>query len=306
MSLLVGVIWTGSWVFAQAPAGKNAGNATGQLTPDSVVLAIGDVKITVRDVEDYLAALPPQPREYYSKQGRAQLPDLLITNKLLTQEAVKRGLDKQKSVQKSLQIARESILTSAVQEQVIAESRMTDEQAAQFLEANKLVFEEAHVKRIMLSHSTALPIMSGKKYPPKEEVQKKADELHKKLVDGGDFEELAAKFSDDMMTSGKGGDLGFVRRPRQQKFQEIKQTDIPISPPVESVIFSIPIGSISDVIDGPFGFEIVKVEERRLPKVADVKQEMETKVQMEKLEALMKDLRGKSQIRVEQGYFNRK
>jgi parvulin-like peptidyl-prolyl isomerase len=291
---------------AQNPAEKKAGNEAGKGSPEAVVMTVGDIKITARDVEEFLSALPAQYREFYAKQGKAQIPDLLITNKLFSQEAVKRGLDKQKSVQRSMQIARESILVAAVQDQIAAESKMTDEQAAQYLQANKLVYEEAHVKRIILAHKSALPLWAGKEFPTKEEAQKKADEIKKKLAEGVEFEELAAKFSDDTMTSGKGGDIGFVRRPTQQKSQNAKPGDVPITPPVESAIFSIPVGSVSEVIDGPFGFEIVKVEDRHLPKVAEIKEEMEARARMDKTEALMRELRSKSSITVDQGYFKGK
>lgn len=302
---MIVILLCGIEVCAQSPANPNSPATQPKVSPDAVVLTIGTTKITAKEVEDFVGALPPQYRAYFAGPGKPQIPDLITRYKLLAQEAERRGLDKDGDVPLKLRIARESILMGAVEAQIVRESPVTDEGAAKYLNDNKAIFEEAHAKRILIAHKSSIPTTTAQDLPSKEEALAKANEIRKKLADGGDFEEQASKFSNDILTSGKGGDMGFIRRANPQMNQAPKQGQIPITPPVEEVIFSIPIGSISDVIDAPFGFEIVKVEERRIPKVADIKKEIEMRIRSAKMEDLLKGLKEKTQIKVEPGYFSR-
>jgi parvulin-like peptidyl-prolyl isomerase len=288
---------------AQNSPVPSAGSTPRKFSPEDPIITLAGVKITVKEVEEYLAAMPPQYRSYYSGQGKAQLADLLITNRLMSLEAERIGLDKKKEVLMSIQIARESILVKAIQDQIDRETVLSDPEAQKYLDEKKSSFEEAKVKRIIIAHKSAVPIVDPNKLPAKEEAETKANDIRKKLAAGGDFEELAAKNSNDMMTSGKGGDMGYIRRVSPQQAQNPKPGQIPIPPPVEQVIFTLPIGSISEVIDGPFGFEIVKVEDRRFPKLADARKEIEQQIKRQKLEALNQRLREKAAIKVEAAFF---
>jgi peptidyl-prolyl cis-trans isomerase D len=81
-------------------------------------------------------------------------------------------------------------------------------------------------------------------------ARKKADDLLAQLKAGGDFEALAKKNSDDPGSASKGGDLGFFPRGR-------------MTPAFESAAFALEPGSLSEVVETPFGFHIIRLEERR-------------------------------------------
>jgi parvulin-like peptidyl-prolyl isomerase len=292
------------FVQGQSPANANPPVVQPKVSPDTVVLTIGNLKITAKEVDDYVEALPPQYRAFFAGRGKPQVADLILRNKLLSQEAAKRGLDKKSDVQLSLRIARESILVAALENQVKKENPVTEETAAQYLRSNQRIFEEAHVKRILIASRSSVPISTARELPSKEEALAKAEDIRKKLLEGADFAEMAAKYSCDMMTSGQGGDLGFIRRIDLQNIQAPKPGQVPIVPEVEEVIFSTPAGSLSNVIDAPFGFEIIKVEERRIPKLEGVQKEITTRIYNEKMGALLKGLREKAQVKIETGYFS--
>lgn len=84
----------------------------------------------------------------------------------------------------------------------------------------------------------------------KARTRKKAEELAAKAKGGADFAALARKNSGDKATAAAGGDLGFFPRGR-------------MSPAFESVAFALPVGQVSDVVETPFGFHVIKVDERR-------------------------------------------
>ena len=79
---------------------------------------------------------------------------------------------------------------------------------------------------------------------------------------GEDFAALAEEYSQDTGTASNGGDLGFFGRGRMVK-------------PFEEAAFDMEVGQVSDLVETPFGFHIIKVEAiqperiRPLEEVAD-------------------------------------
>lgn len=76
-------------------------------------------------------------------------------------------------------------------------------------------------------------------------VRTKAQELYSKVTSDGDFSELAKEYSEDKISSSKGGDLGWLNEGA-------------VSPEFSKVAFTLKEGEVSQVIQTPFGFHIVK------------------------------------------------
>ncbi len=66
---------------------------------------------------------------------------------------------------------------------------------------------------------------------------------------GGNFEDLAKKYSEDDGSKAKGGDLGWI-------------VEGQTVPQFQQVAFSLPKGSISDLVKTEYGFHIIKVLDR--------------------------------------------
>lgn len=277
---------------AQTPTDPKASS-----NDEKAVISIGDQKITAKEVNKMLESMPPQYRPYYSGPGRRQLADFIVNNRLQAEEAEKRGVEKREDVQMKIHIAREGILAAAVREELEKEIIVTDETLQKYLDEQVSQYEEARVKRIVIRSKSSLPFDPAKpadSFPSDEEAQAKADDIHKKLVEGGDFEELAAKFSNDPMTSGKGGDMGFIRRGNQAQL---------IVPPLENEIFSIKIGTIGDVMKTALGYEIIKVEERRVPKLSDIRKEIEMAYRKQKGDEWLKERKSHYTIQIDDVFF---
>jgi peptidyl-prolyl cis-trans isomerase D len=78
----------------------------------------------------------------------------------------------------------------------------------------------------------------------------KADDVLSQLHKGGDFAELAKKYSDDTATAKEGGVVG----------QLVQGSGS--APEIEKVAFGLNKGQISDVIPTSYGFEIIRVDDK--------------------------------------------
>ena len=82
-----------------------------------------------------------------------------------------------------------------------------------------------------------------------EEARERAAEIGKKLTEGADFAELAREYSDDPITSGKGGDLGMV----EAGF---------FGDAFDDVMTELDIGEVSEPVETDFGLQILTVSAR--------------------------------------------
>ena len=265
---------------------------------DPVVLSVGDTKFTASQVAKFIEAMPQQFRPFYSGAGKSKLAELLLTTELLVREARKRHLETQPDVQLQVKIATDSILSNAAKMELKKGMKVTDADLQKYLDEHKTQFEEARARRIVIRSKTSVP-WDQSKTPDQllddKDARAKAGTLREQLAKGADFEELAAKHSDDSLSAGKGGDLGFNRRGSQTHL---------IVPPLEEKIFSMEPGTITDVVQTPLGYEIVKLEEKRLPKVSDIRQELEQLVLNQKTDDLLKELKSRESIFVDEKFFN--
>jgi peptidyl-prolyl cis-trans isomerase C len=131
------------------------------------------------------------------------------------------------------------------------EIRVTDNDANNYYTANIKRYEVP--EQVRASHILIRPDTSDPNTDPNEakaQALAKAQELLKQIKEGGaDFAELA-KASSDSASKEKGGDLGFQPRGAWVK-------------PFEDAAFALETGQISDVVQTPFGYHIIKVTDRK-------------------------------------------
>ena len=102
--------------------------------------------------------------------------------------------------------------------------------------------DRVHVEHILL-------MTVGKTDAEVDEIKKKAQDILNQAKKGSNFEDLAKKYSEDPGTKDKGGDLGWV-------------THGQTVPEFEKVAFSLPKGSISDLVKTQYGFHILKIMDK--------------------------------------------
>lgn len=122
-----------------------------------------------------------------------------------------------------------------LREQIIGVIDPTDEQLAEFLEANISNYERP--ESIRASHILVAD-------------EAAAQDIHQQLLAGADFSELAGLHSQDAGNRDQGGDLNWFERGR-------------MVPEFEQAAFALEVGEISAPVQTQFGYHIIHLTDRR-------------------------------------------
>lgn len=298
-----------------------------QTLPNKVVISIGEKKLTANQVKRMLHVMPPQQRSYFTKAPN-QLTEWIIRTQLFKQEAEKRKLKNQEEVKNNterfkkllemeefrkqvnihseedekvaFQIFLDGMLAKIAESEIIKEIKIKEEKVKQHFEDHLDSYTVAKARRITIRSISANHFYNDDKPRDQirsdEEARKWAKTLRKKILEGSDFEEIAAKYSDDPTTSGLGGDIGTVRRGRANKHI--------VTPPELDILFTMNVGSISQVLEAPFGFVILKLEEKRKLSLEEARKEIEDRLRSEKLEMNFQAMKEQTRIMIDKNFFS--
>lgn len=91
--------------------------------------------------------------------------------------------------------------------------------------------------------------------------------LQDSMKNGMSFEAVAAQYSEDQGTAGRGGDLGWFERKR-------------FVPSFDEAAFNLKVGQVSGIVQTPFGFHLVRCDSTRpVPPYADIRDELKKQYQ---------------------------
>lgn len=227
------------------------------VSTDKTVASVGGEKIKEAELNDTLV-----------KNYGAETVNQLITDKIVELEADKEGIKvTDKEIQKEIDILAESYggeetlkeqlkasgssLADLKQDIVVylhtkklVEPRITvtDDEISAYFEQNKDQF--AQEGQVEASHILV-------------EDKKTAEKVEKELAAGGDFAELATKYSTDAGTKEKGGSLGYFGK--GSMVEEF-----------EDVAFNMSVNEISEPVKTEYGYHIIKVTGEKKAKKANL------------------------------------
>ena len=181
------------------------------------------------------------------------------------------------------------ILYTKLLEKMAAKSEISEDEIADFYEANKKLYnlpEMVHARHILLKVANTEPEQKV------EEVRKKAMSiLEEAKKPGANFEELAKKYSEGPSQK-QNGDLGFFGRGRMVK-------------DFEDLAFNSPLKTAVGPVKTDFGFHIVYVEEKKPAHLAEIPEVRERIVeslnrnkQARQGEEILKTLRKAAKIKI--------
>jgi len=227
-------------VLSLALAASLAGCAGGS---DKEVLARIDKKhtITLGDFNDRISKLPQRYQEIINK-NKKQFLDEVITDALLYNEALKQKLDTDEEVMQVVKEAKKKILIARLlQSKVEGEVAVSETEIDDYYAANRERFAMPEVLRA--SHILV-------------RTEAEARDVLSELSAGANFEELARARSVDPSAK-TGGDIGFFTKGQ-------------LVPEIEEACFDMQIDDVSGVVKTKFGYHVIKLTERREPRVKEL------------------------------------
>ena len=138
--------------------------------------------------------------------------------------------------------------------------------------------ERVHARHILL-------MTQGKPAADDTKIRAQAEDVLKQIKAGGNFEELAKKYSQDPGSAAKGGDLGWVQRGQ-------------MVPEFEKACFTLKPGDTSDLVKTQYGYHIVQVlahEDAQLQPFDKVKAQLATQWKNARVNQLMQQISDQAQ-----------
>ena len=214
-----------------------------------ILARVGKIKITEADLNARLNLLPPEYQKRFKDENQKKaFLERLVQVYLFSMEARAEKIDKEKALQTRTEDAINSILAQEYMKRKFANStNISEKELKEYFDGHKSEF--ARPGMVKARH---ILIKVDTKAKPREisAALSKAGNIKKELDKGADFTKLAAQYSDDPGTKNKGGDLGFF--PRQR-----------MVPPFSRAAFALKKGEISNPVRTPFGFHIIKVDDKK-------------------------------------------
>jgi peptidyl-prolyl cis-trans isomerase C len=226
-------------------AAKDAAAASGQSATDvgETLATVNGIVVGSKEFEQAAARKAPASGDSLSAEEKKEVLDQLVEEKLLSAEALRKGLDKDPRVQKVMvnTLLREDVYST------VKNSDFTDEMLQTYYEEHKsdfIVPEKVQIKRILIKVSDVRP---------DDKAKAEAERIHDEVAKAPDtFKDAAAKYSEDPYKR-RGGDVGFVSKEGK--------------PGLDSAIvdkaFSLQTNAISEVFKTADGYNIIQVAARR-------------------------------------------
>jgi len=204
-------------------------------------------------------------------QVQAGVRDLLVTQALMAQAAVKEGLDKLPLVQAQIELARQSVLTQAWQQQVAQAREVTDED-------------------LRVEYERQVKLLGPKQYRLRHLLVNEEDTA-KLLIDrikaGGKIADLAAEYSRDESTRTTGGLTDWMAQGEMQ-------------PALLKAVESLKAGQLAPgAVRGPAGWHVLSLEDERafVPPARDaLRPQLLRAVGQQRIQAALEKLRESAKV----------
>lgn len=274
------------------PQGSQAGAAANAaVAPDKVVLTIGTEKITAKEFDSYIEALPEQLRMQARGPMKRQMADQIVRVKLLSQQARKAGLDQDPAIKSRIAFQTENLLAGAAYSDMLKNTKVDEAAAKAYFDEHKEEWDEVSARHILIKFKgSPVPTQEGKPELSEEQALAKAQEIRKKLLAGGDFAAIAKAESDDTGSGANGGELGSFKRNS-------------MVPEFEKVAFTLPVGQVSEPVKTQFGYHLIRVDKHDSPTLASVREQIEDRVKPDQARQAVENLAKNTPVVLDDAYF---
>lgn len=222
---------------------------------DPVLGKLGDYLVRQSDMDRFIGYHPAS-----EQKGIRESPDRMLSllRRMLEAKAVANIARQEKfherpEVKEQLGYIEDDFLSREYLKKVVmAGVKVTEEEMREYYRENEESLaapEQVRVRQILIRTSSSFTEEEKKK------TRERAQHVLDRLREGEDFIRAVSKYSEDPDPEVRksGGDLGFFTRGQMIEV-------------IEDAAFSLKPGEISDLIETPFGFHIIRLEEYVEPK----------------------------------------
>lgn len=265
-----------------------------EVADNTVVLTIGEEKITKAQFEQIIATLPEQQKaQLAAPEGKRKLAESLAELKALAQESRTRKLDASPKIQMQIKLSAEQILAQTMFQELANNSKPDEAALHAYYDAHKNEYEQVAAKHILIRfQGSPVPVRMGMKDLSDDEALAKVQAIRKQIVAGGNFDEIAKKDSDDTGTGAQGGSLGSFGRGQ-------------MVPQFEQAAFGAEPGKLSDPIKTQFGYHLILVESHTNKTFDQMRPEIEGRMKPEMGQKALADLKAKKNVVFDESYFGK-
>ncbi len=217
---------------------------------DPVLAKIGDEQIKLSDLNRIIGYYDQNQRKMFqeSPQRRETLLRRIVQGRVVGRIAKGKGFEKIDDVKEQLDLLSDDFLSQEyVRREIIAKIDVTEEDTNLYYKTH---LNEFRTPEMVKASHILIKVDKSATADEKEKARGKAADVLKRVKAGEDFAKLASEVSDDPGSKAKGGDLGYFARGRMVK-------------PFEDASFSVKAGEISDIVETPFGFHIIRVDDKK-------------------------------------------
>lgn len=242
--------------------------AAGATKPTTVVTVNG--KAVPKNRADALMAGQEAQGRPDSEELRNAVREELTRREILSQEAIKKGLDKKPEIQGQMDLARQGVLIGAYLNEYVKAHPVSAEQIQQ--EYNRIKAQ-----------------LGDKEYKVRHVLVEKEDEavaIIAKLKKGEKFDDLA-KQSKDPGSKDRGGDLGWANRGAYVK-------------PFSDAMVKLEKGKFTDTpVKSDFGYHVIQLDDIRdlkMPDMEEAKGQISQRLQQAIVQKHIEELRAKAKV----------
>jgi peptidyl-prolyl cis-trans isomerase C len=239
-----------------------------------------DFVLREADLERLIGGQAPEVQQKFKDdpEQKVTLVKQLLTQKAIVARARKEGFDKKPDIREQLSHVVDDFIAREYVAKVASAATVREDELKKYYRENEASFQipaQIKVRHIFVEVPTdATPEIKSR-------ALTKAETVLQRLKKGEEFAKLAAELSDDPDSGKRGGEIGTLT-PGSTSSEDF-----------EKAAFALKAGDTSGVVTSPYGYHIIKVDERTEKRVAsfdEAKEYIRTKLQSEAEKTRLQEL----------------
>ena len=269
-----------------------AATKNGSSAGERVVIKVGKTEITERDFETRIGDIEPEGGDPDSPGGasekdRRAMGDDYASVLMLSQQAVADHLDASPEIRRQLEVERLQILSDAEFAKLKRQSEPTADEVAKFYSTHASDYDQVQIRRLFIWKHHDEP--SGGPNLSTEEAKARVEKVRQECAAGSDPKKVA----DELKDTNEGlFDAVALTFPRGE-----------LKPQMEKIAFGLKEGEWSEVEDTPASLLWIQLVKRTRRPLTEVSSAVQDRLQNEKLQSRLDDLKKKTGIWLDPKYF---